>query len=306
MNTPRRLRLAPRALTAGVLFVALALSATAQDDGTRNLWDTEFLQKRPQAATAPKKSPTYRRKKRASPIAPQAAKTQTPLASDAVVGVTIWRLRPSSTSDAGAARILVHDEADDADVEWTPERVNTDTPLAEGQRVRLAIEVPRNGHLYVINRELMEGGAYGKTHLIFPTLRLGGGANSVEAGSVVEIPAQTDVPSYFTLERNGTKHVGEEILLLVTPEPLAELKIGRSAIELAPEQVAEWERKWGGAFEQLDLDGGAGMTYTAAEKAAGAGGAARLSQADPLPQSIFRVAAKPGSPFLVRVPLRIK
>jgi hypothetical protein len=93
-------------------------------------------------------------------------------------------------------------------------------------------------------------------------------------------------------------------MLLVTPEPLAELKIGRSALELSNDQVAEWERKWGGAFEQLDLEGGKGMTYTAAEKQAGTG--AKLTQSDPVPQTIFRVAALPGSPFLVRVPLRIQ
>ena len=50
--------------------------------------------------------------------------------------------------------------------------------------------------------------------------------------------------------------------------------------------------------------GGAGRTYTRAEKEAGAEGRL-LTQDDELPQTLFRVVAKPGSPLLVAVPLQI-
>jgi hypothetical protein len=35
-----------------------------------------------------------------------------------------------------------------APVEWTPERVEADTAFAEGERIRLSIESPRDGYLY--------------------------------------------------------------------------------------------------------------------------------------------------------------
>src|SRR5438552_14378695 len=52
------------------------------------------------------------------------------------IGVTVWRLRPSRSSDEGA-RVLVMDGLRQS--EWTPERIEADTPLKVGDRVRLKI-----------------------------------------------------------------------------------------------------------------------------------------------------------------------
>jgi hypothetical protein len=305
MTTLRRIPSALRTLCASALLLALALTVGARQDTTRNLWDSEFLQKRPQGSS-PKKNVSYKRTKR--PAQPVAQKTPAPvppkLASDSMVGVTVWRLRPSKTTDTGVARLLVHEKEGDSGVEWVPERLDTNTPVSEGQRVRLAIEVPRDGYLYVVDRELYRDGSHSKNYIIFPTKRLRAGSNAVSAGAVVEIPGQNDSPGYLTLVRSRPDHVAEELMLLVTPQPLDDLEIGDEAQEISSDKVAEWESKWGGSIEQLDLDGGTGSAYTKAELQAGAG--SKLTQSDPLPQTIFKVAAEPGNPFLVRLPLRIQ
>jgi hypothetical protein len=46
--------------------------------------------------------------------------------------------------------------------EWTPQRIEADTPLKVGERVRLSIESPRTGYLYVIDREQYADGSYGE------------------------------------------------------------------------------------------------------------------------------------------------
>src|SRR5689334_2105903 len=127
------------------LLVAACVSpgALAQsDDGTRGLGDIGVINLRPPApkASAPRKTATYRHAKPApTPAEPHDAAPT----AETLVGVTRWRMRPSTKADKDAARILVHEEDTNAEGEWTPERVGLDTALAEGQRVRLSIETPR-------------------------------------------------------------------------------------------------------------------------------------------------------------------
>jgi hypothetical protein len=280
----------------------MAVPPPLQEDATRNLWDTGFLQKRP-GPTGPGRARKTPRYKRATP--PVAAGR--PRATDAVVGVTIWRLRPSAAPDESTARLLVHEPGTDLDEakSWTPERVDVGTVLEAGQRVRLSVEAPRAGFLYVIDREKYQDGSHSTPRLIFPTLRTRGGDNAVSAGSVVEVPAQRDNPIFFTLERSRPDHVAELITIIVAPKKLEGVTIGNSPVELARGQVADWEARWGAGVERITLEGGVGQAYTPAEKTAGADPGAQLTQDDPLPQTIYRVAVKPGDSILVTVPLPI-
>jgi hypothetical protein len=295
----------------GLLVAACASpGALAQsNDGTRGLGDLGFVDLRPSApkSPAPRKKPTYRRTTPAAkPTAqPDATPASGPTA-ETLVGVTLWRMRPSAKADGEAARILVHEEDTNAEGEWTPERVGLDTALAEGQRVRLSIETPRSGYLYVVDREVYADGSASPAVLIFPTTRTRGGDNKVSAGSVVEIPALTDAPVYFTAKRSRPDHVAESLTVIVAPEPLEGVTIGRNAQTLAADRVAAWEREWGAPAERLELVDGEGATYTTAEKAAGADAGAKLTQGDPVPQTVFRVESKPGDPVLVTFKLKLQ
>ena len=217
----------------------------------------------------------------------------------AVVGVTVWRLRPSKSSDAAEVRELIHQQG-----EWTPERVGGGTSLAEGSKVQLTIESPRTGYLYVFDREIYADKTFGDPILIFPTLSINGGDNKVSAGKVVEIPSADDKPPYYTLKRSRDDHAGESLTVIVSDKPLTDLTIGRGALKISAEQFGAYEKQWGAMTQQLELESGAGRAMSKAEKAA-ADGKGDLTQDDSPPQTIYRIQAKPGQPLLLTVPLPI-
>jgi hypothetical protein len=148
------------------------------------------------------------------------------------IGVTIWRLRPSAGVDGGA-RVLVMESAQTT--QWTPQRIEADTPLQVGERVRLTIESPRAGYLYVIDREQYADGTLGDAYLIFPTLRTRGGDNQVRPGKLIDIPAQEDNPSYFTLVPSPSRNdqVGVVLYSIVSPQPVGELRITVRRLKLS-------------------------------------------------------------------------
>jgi len=198
--------------------------------------------------------------------------------------------------------MVVQEGADAA--EWTPERVAADTPLRTGERIRFSFESPRAGYLYVIDRELYAGGAQGDPVLIFPTTRTRGGDNRVAPGRIIEIPAQEDRPNFMRLKLTRSDLVGESLLVIVTPQPLDGITVGEKELPLSNEQVAKWEKAWGAEVERFEMTGGSGQTWTRAERDAGADLTRQLTQEDPGPQTIYRVAVKPDQPILVKVGLR--
>jgi hypothetical protein len=270
--------------------IATAAALFAQ---TRGIVPEEVLKARPPAkaaAAAPKAQ--YR------PVEPNLGRP----AAARQVGITIWRLRPAGAADGGA-RILVQQEANTQ--EFVPERVSSTSGLKAGERVRLSIESPDAGHLYVIDREIYASGEQGEPWLIFPTTRTRNGDNQAAAGRLIDIPAQDDRPNFFTLQQSRPNQVAEELSVLLTKEPISGLSIGPRALKLSNEQVAQWEKQWGaGRVERFELTGGAGKAWTQAEQEAAAGGTRVLTQEDPAPQTVYRVAVKAGEPVLVKVRLR--
>lgn len=285
-------------LIAFIAFAAFPVLVHAQppQDATRDIWDTAFIKKRP-AAKAPSRRVRPVRYRVVGKSLP-ARSTPNP-GGEAVVGVTVWRLRPSKATDETEVRQLLHRQG-----EWTPERVGGGTPLIEGSKVQLTIESPRSGYLYVFDREIYTDNTFGDPYLIFPTLGLNGGDNRVSAGRVIEIPSADDNPPYYTLKRSRDDHVGESLTVIVSDRPLADLTIGRGALKISSEQFSAYEKQWGAMTQQLELEGGAGTPMSKAERAAAAG-KADLTQGDSPPQTIYRVQAKPGQPLLLTIPLSI-
>jgi len=218
------------------------------------------------------------------------------------IGVTLWRLRPSRAVDEGA-RVLVLDGLKQS--QWTPERIEAGTPVNIGDRIRISVESPRPGFLYIIDREQYADGSLGEPMLIFPTLRTRGGDNRVLPGRLIDIPAQEDQYSYFTAQPAGNRRdqTAEVLTVILTPQQLP-LNIGDQPIRILQSQISEWEKLWGGVAETLELVGGAGRAWTNEEKMAGSANGRQLTQAGPPPQTVYRVARKIGGPLLVTVPLR--
>ncbi|MGH9846191.1 MAG: DUF4384 domain-containing protein [Blastocatellia bacterium] len=290
----------------GLIFnTTVCAQDPAQEEDARRLWDSEFLKKRAEAKTpAPARKPMgYRRvaAKKPAPAKPNAtdAKPAIEAVEGEMVGVTVWRLRATKTADAQESRLLLEE---DEKSEWTLERVESETVFAPGDRVRLSIESPRNGYLYVIDREQYTDGTLSNPHLIFPTLRNRNGDNSVKAGKVIELPGK----SAFRLSSLREDYAGEALTVIVTEQPLADVTVGERIVKLDPALVARWEKQWNASIERFELIGGAGKTYTKAEREAGQEGSRVLTQEDELPQTLYRVVAARSNPLLITVPLRMK
>ncbi len=309
INPPRRIVhafpiRATRPWAAAVCALALcavslaAAQGTQDEEATRKLWDTAFNPKvrKPVRSGRNTTRSSYRV---ATPRVPTVG-----VSGDSVVGVTVWRLRPSRDADDGE-RMIVHEGSDAA--AWIPERVPSNAGLREGDRVRLSIEAARTGYLYVINREQYADGTLGEPYLIFPTTRTLGGDNHVKAGRLVDIPAQEDSPPFFTLKRSRADQVGELLNVIITPAPLDELQIGAQAQRLSAERVARWEKSWGGQAGRLELSGGAGKVWTKEEREAGASAARLLKASAPDPQTLYyRPGLKHDEPLLIKVQLQYR
>ena len=282
------------ALCVASLTAPVTLNAQ-NEEGTRRLWDTAFINSGSKKAS-PKKA-TRRSYRIATPNVPTAN-----VNGDTVVGVTLWRLRRATPTDSGE-RLIVHEGADAT--EWLPERISANTRLDQGDRLRISVEAARTGYLYVVDREQYADGSFGEPYLIFPTTRTLGGNNQVTVGRIIELPAQEDHPSYFTVKRSRSDQVAEVLGVLVTPSPLEGIEITDKAQKLPESQVSMWETRWGAGVGLLELEKGAGKTWSKEEKAAGADMARVLKPDAPAPQAIYyQPNTKASQPILVKVRLR--
>lgn len=89
-----------------------------------------------------------------------------------------------------------------------------------GERVRFQFTSPKDGHLYIVDQEIV-GGKLQEPFIIFPTLRTGEGRNNVKAGDLVDFPGEKDDPPYLKAAASEeTGYEGELLTLLVFPSAL--------------------------------------------------------------------------------------
>lgn len=283
-----------------VLLVLLASTRVWSQDVSREIWDTGFLQKRPVKAdhSQPAKAAgsSYRLKAGGGD---QAA------FSEAALGFTVWRLRPPALQDRDAARLLIQDGPASSGTELVPERLDPEATLHVGDRIRLSIEVPSRGYLYVIDRERYRDGKTGEPYLIVPTLNQNGGDNAVTPGRLIEIPSREAKYKALRITRNKENDIGEDLMVVVSPTPLDTIVATEGQQRLAPEMVQSWDREWGTATLKLDLVNSPQISWSPAEQKAG--DTMRnymLDQADPLPATIFGIVPnRADKPILIHIPL---
>lgn len=234
----------------------------------------------------------------------------TPLTGDTIeqLGVTLWRLRPAPAGAAekqeAEARLLIRESNQTS--EWIPERIEMDTPLHTGDRVRLSIESPRAGFLYIVDRDLFADGKFGNALLLFPTHKIYGGDNQAGPGKLIDLPGQFADPNYFTVQASrsaqGSEQIGEILTIIITSKPL-DLEIGEVPLPISTTEIAKWEKDWSSLTERFEMTGGAGLSWTREEKEASATGTRQLTRNEPPPQTIYRLAAPSTTAFLVNVQL---
>lgn len=258
---------------------------TTQDkkENDRSIIADDFLKNRPGRTRLGRKKPTYRLAAAATRRFDQ-AKVQ--------VGVTIWRLEPGGSSTTERSAVGNSDRA-----EWVPRRVEADVKFRDGDAIRISIESPRDGYLYVVNRDVLADGSYGETNLIFPTQ---GEDNRLKAGKLIDIPAPDDPPFKATPKRDQSS---ELLTIIVTLSPL-QLPLGSNAIPISGKQLADWETRWGAEAARLEMNGGAGQARTKQEQLAAApAGIRQLTRDDPMPQTIYSLFPKNPDALLFNVVL---
>jgi hypothetical protein len=305
--------------------VLVFASVGRAQEGTRTFPTSDFTKNRPAASnvgggstetpsggqTSTGRKPRVYRQVSQAAVNPNAAKPASPKPSNgtssksakptnvvadvAQLGVTIWRLRPAQSSDTGT-RQLERDKSG-ATTAWIPERIASDTLLRAGERVRISIESPRDGYIYVVDRDEFADGRTGVINLIFPLARED---NHVYAGRLIDIPS----PESSMKANPAPNQSGEVLSIIVTDKPL-NLPLTDEVLPITSAQLQEWEKVWGGDLEIWEMEGGAGETWTPQEKAAAAKtGTRQLTRDDPPPQTIYRVSTTDIKAILVNVRLR--
>lgn len=286
-------------LIAALMFISFAAicPVKAQDeDDSKDVKADVFVNSRQRGKS--RNSAKYRRVSKTSTKDVDLSAKDSSLAR---LGLTIWRFRPTQPNDK-TKEIVV--EEDEKPSEWTLERIEEGTSLAPGQRIRLSIEsLSRDGYLYVIDREEYADGTLGDPVLVFPTQK-SAAANYVQAGRLIYLPSATGKfqikPSASTKE-----HVAEVLTLIVAPKPLISSdRLGAKSTKLQRVQVENWLKQWETSVVKFEMDGGAGQVMTQIEQSAAQQNSVLLTQDDPAPQTVFQVAAKPGTPLLITVPLK--
>lgn len=249
--------------------------ATAQDKSDRSIIADEFLKNRPGKPSRKTPLATYR---------PVTSVTKRSDQRQLQVGVTIWKFEPATAGSFNAQRSASESYWSRRD--WIPRRVEADAKFHKGDSLRISIESPRDGYLYVVNRDWLADGTYGETNLIFPTQ---GEDNRLQAGKLIDIPAQDEPPFKASPHPNQSS---ELLTIIVTSSPL-KLPLGPDAIPVSKRQLRDWEERWGGQAARLEMNGGAGQVRTTEEELAASPTRARqLMREDPMPQTIYSLVPK--------------
>jgi hypothetical protein len=259
-----------------LLLLALSLLSVAspQETKDRSITSDSFTRTRPKPKkrNGPKKPSTYR-----LASAPLAQPLDVDSPSTLKAGVTLWKVQRVGEGPSAKE---------------TAQRVEADHQFHEGDLLRLSIESPRSGYLYVIDRDWFTDGNSGETKLIFPVR---GEDNRLDVGKLIDIPAEHDLPFKATPKPG---QAGEMITIIITSSPLS-LPLAKAELPVSTAQLAEWERMWSGMTERFEMINGSGEVRTIEEQqAASPTGIRQLTRVDPAPQTIYILKPRSGDGLL--------
>jgi hypothetical protein len=232
------------------------------------------------------------------------------LAAAQKLGVTFWKLQPGKVfADPNQAGCHAGSRELGQPAMMTPPlRAAADTLFKTGDRLRVSIESVRPGYLYVFNREVYADQSVGPLKIVFPTRRMRAGNNYIAPGSPIEFPDLCDNPNYieFLPPQYGRRPTAEQLILVVTDTPIADIGIPTDRVRIPESWLQQWEARWAGPSEELNLENGENQAYTSAElnagfeiRQAGHTGSRELGQAAPQPQTVFAVKTARNDGVLV-------
>ena len=129
---------------------------------------------------------------------------------------------------------------------------------------------------------------------------------SLEVGKLYRfIPDQKAERAYFEETRNGQDHIAEALTIIVSSEPLIDRsRLKDEPIMLQVGEMKEWERRWATRTRWAEDSEVVGRAYTEEEGKAGGDRSYKLKEGDPLPQRLYQMGGKAGSPLIVTLHLR--
>jgi hypothetical protein len=260
MSSPRsRLFL----IVISVLAIQLIALAGLQEEIPRSIVSDDFVKNRRKGKAKPR-SRLYR-------LASSPRKRRADESSSGTwqVGVTIWKLQPRSRQ-----------------LERVSKRVEADTKFHEGDLLRISIESPIEGYLYIVDRDWFTNGSGGETNLIFPVR---GEDNRLKPGKLIDIPTEDEASFKATPKPNQT---GEMLTIIVALSPL-QLSLSNNPLPITNTQLSDWEKRWSAITDRYEMNDGAGLTRTIEEQQAAAhNGTRQLTRDDPSPQTIYSLVRK--------------
>lgn len=261
MSSPRSL---PFLIMMALVAIQLIALAAPQEEIPRSIVSDDFVKNRRKG----KARPRQRLYRLASP-----PRTRPADESDSdiwQVGVTIWKLQRERSRQ----------------LERVSRRVEADTKFHEGDLLRISVESPREGYLYIIDRDWFTNGSGGETNLIFPVR---GEDNQLKPGKLIDLPTEAETSFKASPKPNQT---GELLTIIVTSSPL-KLPLSDNPLPITNTQLSEWEKRWSAITDRYEMNDGAGLTRTLEEQqAADPGGTRQLTREDPSPQTIYRLVRK--------------
>lgn len=302
-------------LKAVLTIMIIAVAASSQED-TRQIWDTYFgnsrarsqsqaaKSSRPNTSSGLQSRPQYRRVN--TQPEPRSPSTKTGVARQALgaaLGITIWKMQVPAAGDD--VRLLVQESVTGPTAQFTPHRLEAGEVLRQGDRVRLSIETPAGGYLYVVDQEIYDHGTFGPPYLIFPVAETHGGDNRVRAGQLIEIPGRADKVNVFTIRTESPSEQGEKLTVLLAPAPISGFTLSREAQQLSKAVFDSWLTNFQSSYDHFELADGKGRAWSKAEEEAGADAKRLLTLEDPAPQTVFVFTGRVGKTLLVTVLLNV-
>src|SRR5215216_1708145 len=208
-------------------FLLVAPAGLAGQEKDRAIIADDFTKNRPKPKLGGKPGGKMRRIYRPAST-PQAKSIGGIDNEEVLVGITIWKLEPLRNGRYGSEQYMQE--------QYVAKRVEADTEFREGDLLRLSIESPRDGYLYVIDRDWFTDDSSGETNLIFPRR---GENNRLEAGRLIDIPAQDQSP--FKASPKPTQ-AGEHLIIIVTSTPIS-LPAYRKTLPISDAQLTEWKER---------------------------------------------------------------
>lgn len=215
----------------------------------------------------------------------------------AQVGVIVWRV------DNGRSKGV-----EQVGEEQRIERVDTNESYTDGDTIRLTIESPLRGYLYIVDQEQYADGSYGPAMLVFPTLK-NRTRNFLEEWIPVDVPAYPAVWRFKPREPKKGEvrktQIAELFTIIISPKPLVDPgRIGSEQMTLPEKEFKDWKDKWEQPVEQFDVENSAGQIGKS--KGVAQVGEDGVGDYQFGSQTIYLAAINPGTPIFVRLHLRFK